>query len=33
VAVMDPFYADVVVMPMSWRVGLKGRGFGSTRSA
>ena len=32
-AVLDAFYADVRVMPMSWRAALRGRGFGSTRSA
>ena len=33
IVVADRFYADVVVMPMSLGAGLKGRGFGSTRSA
>jgi len=33
VAVMDPFYADVVVMPMSWWAGLVGRGVGPVSSA
>ena len=33
VVVADPFYAEVVVMPMSVGAGLKGRGIGWTRSA
>ena len=33
VAVLDAFYADVVVMPMSSGVGLAGRGIGPVRSA
>jgi hypothetical protein len=33
VTVMDPFYVDVVVMPMSSGGGWRGKGIGLVRSA